>query len=264
MPLHALGQPLLDPADGLLVLPALGAKAQDVLEFRARNDGLGTLGIDLAIAFVAQDQAILGVVEGEAVGHGLERVVQLGQRPGQARLARALRLFPLLCPGNVVKDAVRDQRSALANAAGHVSPDLDPAAVLGHEGRLHVPHRPARHDLLEDFRAMGPGIGMYDGGDAELSRLVGRISQGVEPGPVHEQQAALGVDALDHVQGMLDQVAVARLALFQPFGGGPGVGDHAVQEHHRQECQQAHRQPRQLLQPGGRGQWPELRRLGEG
>ena len=72
---QALGGPVLLASLGVGDQAALGRSSDDRLERRARNDDIGNAGIhDFAVAAVAEDEPVLGVVEGEAFGDAFDRI----------------------------------------------------------------------------------------------------------------------------------------------------------------------------------------------
>jgi hypothetical protein len=64
------------------ILAELGTFADDVLERRSGGHEGSAQGIELAIALVARHQPVVAVPHHEAVGHGLDRVVEHGRGPG--------------------------------------------------------------------------------------------------------------------------------------------------------------------------------------
>ena len=77
------GQSLRDPrffaTDGVLIDPGLQADLQDFAEGDARAQHRGEVGVNFAVLPVPQDQAVVGVIDADAVGHGLDRFQQLTQ-----------------------------------------------------------------------------------------------------------------------------------------------------------------------------------------
>ena len=70
---QTFGQPGLFPPHRIGMLAVVQSKAQDILEFRARDHRRRRFGIDVAVALVAGQQAVILVEQHEAVGNGLDR-----------------------------------------------------------------------------------------------------------------------------------------------------------------------------------------------
>src|SRR5258708_7588967 len=64
---HPFREPFLLASPGLGISADCQGRSHNVLVASARNNGLRVLGIEAAIRFVADDEAIIGVVDDETV-----------------------------------------------------------------------------------------------------------------------------------------------------------------------------------------------------
>ena len=113
-----LANPLVDPPDGIGIQPAFGGKPEDFLETRAGHHEIGNRRQRFDVTIVAEDQAIVGVIEGETVGDAAHGFTEKGLCP------RHLCLGPFQIP-DVDVDAT----------------DADEVAVSVEDGKLDDDHR---------------------------------------------------------------------------------------------------------------------------
>src|SRR6266851_9430636 len=105
---HAFSDPLLDPALGVLDVPALGGASNDAFERYAGRYLCGVPRIEeRSILVVAHHQAILAIVEREGLGDALDR-----DRQSPAAFANLPLVRPLDLDSRVPEDAERLGHSA--------------------------------------------------------------------------------------------------------------------------------------------------------
>ena len=80
---HEFGCPLVLAASGLGVIALCQAAAQQVLEFHSGHEQGGVMWIQTAIRLVAQHEAVITVVDDEALGDAVDSVVQRFPRPAR-------------------------------------------------------------------------------------------------------------------------------------------------------------------------------------
>ena len=201
--LEAAGEALLDPAllapDRIGEGAAVGGRARNLLESRTRLEHVGGVGMDLAVARVALDEAILRIEHREALVEGLDRIVEEGARPHRLRLGLDLRR-------EVGTGAAIAEESAFVaedRHAAHFEVTHDAVAaqtIFEVAERLVLRHRLA---LALPARLVALHVGHL------LVRLAEDL-QGIE------------ADLLEVAFGEVGE-APERVGLPQPVGGGGGV-----------------------------------------
>ena len=111
---QAFGGPFLLAPLGIRDQAALGGSSDDRLERRAGNDNIGDAGIhDFAVAAVAEDEPILGVVESKAFGDAFDRIHE-----ALARFGHLAQVLLLDLDGGIAEEPQRLGHAADLVAAG--------------------------------------------------------------------------------------------------------------------------------------------------
>ena len=229
-----LGDPGVDPADRLADPTALGRAAHDRLERHAGLDRRGVARVEhLAVAVVAEHQAVGGIEQGEALRDALDRVGQ----PALQATDRGLRLLALRGQPLALRQGIPEQGQGARHGADLVAAG---ARYRGFEvaagdllGRMHqAPQGPGdrvddqhRQRDAEDARqddhgerdadrglgipqrrtALCVGLGLQ-ARDQPAQQLVDRLD--MQPGVGHERVAdhplVVGV-GVDRLEGLGDQ-----------------------------------------------------------
>ena len=175
------GQALLDPgllpADSLGIFARCEAELQQIDERNAGREGVRHGRMQVGVAAVPQHQAVLGVEEGQALGHGVhrlaqarvrlrrlgvgarERLVEGGLLLGAARVLGADRPQEIHCGSHAMVAAVLDDDEAplqlggaLEQGVGDEGRDLLPAL---HQDRLRIHQVADRPTGIEGPPVMG-------------------------------------------------------------------------------------------------------------
>ena len=201
--LEAAGEALLDPAllapDRIGEGAAVGGRARDLLESSPRLEHVGGVGMDLAVARVALDEAILRVEHREALVEGLDRIVEERARPHRLRLGLDLRREVGTGAAIAEESAfVAEDRHAAHFEVAHDA--VAAQAILEVAERLVLRHRlalplPARLVALH------------------VRHLLVRLAEDFQ---------GVQADLLEVALGEVGEAA-ERVGLPQPVGGGGGV-----------------------------------------
>ena len=173
---------------------------------------------------------------GEPEDRGQQVVEVVGDAGGElADRLHLLRLAQLILVALARRQVAPDRLDGAVRAVGALDPGGDferhAAPVLGGDGDLDRRQRAAvagRPQQLHEARPRLRGDQVGDGQPDDL--LAGEAGRG-QAGPVDRAHVAVQIAGEDQVVRVLDQLAVALLALADGRGGGAPLG-HVVQQHH--------------------------------
>ncbi len=232
MPLHPLLEPFLLAAQRLEILAPFQTEAQDILELRAGDQRLRAFGIHVEIGSVAHQQAVVGIVDHEAVRHFLDRgphAHQLGDVDGKAHDA-PIRGAPVLDLEEMAgPQADRHRRNRLRlPARQHAFPPHGGRFAL----KIDDPLLDHHVDDMRVTRAGGDGVQPLE--HREIGR-VGDLEQplGIEQGKAVTDRAQrlpeLPLHHLDLLERLAEFGAHAHVLVAHRRHFGPGFGDFVAQ-----------------------------------
>src|ERR1051326_2122314 len=215
LPVFLLGGHLPAKPDGPFAVVGMNVVLPEIRLFepapgRVTQQPLGLLadkGKAQAGEFGLPDNAINAVDEGLVLAHGA------------LQSDRAEFLF-----GDIAKDSPGGDQLAGDEAGPQVPLDVKVLAVFGEENGLPYIGVLAGLGALKLDPALVVILRMHDREDVELDDLGFGVTEGLAPGAIDIDKAALRTDALDQVGRVLEQVAVLLFALAQPFLGEFALG----------------------------------------
>src|ERR1700722_16213215 len=167
---HEFGCPLVLAASGLGVIALCQAAAQQVLEFHSGHEQGGVMWIQTAIRLVAQHEAVITVVDDEALGDAVDSVVQrflglLGAFLGGTQFRRGGHLARDVPAGAAVAEetAVRTMHRRAADRY------MQQRAILARQGIAKITEWPA---CLECCLVLCPSIRRYVAGERQVPAML--------------------------------------------------------------------------------------------